>query len=360
MRSEFQIPNSEFLIPNSKGLMIASPSYGLANRLRLMGSAKVIAEALAKEFRFIWERNGDMPDTRWLDLFEPSTEFVELELPGFRGWLTKVFWRSPFAGPDRLHALGGLPGDRRAAHEKLLGFITDDNTPYACVYPGQTKPCSTHAECSVAIDPLWKHVGLRGQFNYKLVEMSDEEYVRRMRAFYRELRPVAAVTEIIDLLTRDFAPQVPIENDGAVEIAGPGVSAPVTVGVHFRQTDNTHFYEGAIPSAAYHAHMDRAIERFPNARFFVAADTAQARDVTRRRYGDRILTHVTESSDVDPRLGDRYARLGQQAALADLIALSRTSIIIGTRFSSFSYVPAVWGDVPVIETGRHLRVIPWT
>ena len=53
-------------------------------------------------------------------------------------------------------------------------------------------------------------------------------------------------------------------------------------------------------------------------------------------------------------------RRGQQLALADLIALSRTSLIIGTRFSSFSYVPAVWGDVPVIETGWHLRVIPWT
>jgi hypothetical protein len=58
----------------------------------------------------------------------------------------------------------------------------------------------------------------------------------------------------------------------------------------------------------------------------------------------------------DPR--DRYQTAS--AALADLIALSRTSIIIGTRFSSFSYVPAVWGDVPVIETGSHLRVIPWT
>src|SRR5439155_948359 len=181
---------------------------------------KIMADVLAKEFRFIWEQNGDMPDTRWHDLFEPSPEFVELELRGLRGWLTKVLWRSPFAGPDRLHALGGLPGDRWAAHEELLG-------------------------------------------------------------------------------------------------------------VHFRQTDNTHFYEGAIPPAAYHAHMDCVIERFPNARFFVAADTVQARDVTRRRYGERILTHVTESPDVDPRLGDRYARLGQQAALADLIALSRTSIIIG-------------------------------
>jgi hypothetical protein len=342
------------------GLMIASPSYGLANRLRLMGSAKIIADVLEKEFRFIWEQNGDMPETRWHDLFEPSPDFVELELAGFRGWLTKVFWRSPFAGPDRLYALGGLPGDRWAAHEKLLGFITDENTPYACVYPGATRPCSTHAECSVAIDPMWKHVGLRGQFNYKLVDMSDEEYVRRMRAFYRGLRPVAAVTEIIDRLTRDFAPQVSIENDGTADIAGPSVSVPVTVGVHFRQTDNTHFYEGAIPAAAYHALMDRAIERFPEARFFVAADTPRAREVTRRRYGDRILTHITESPGMDSRLGDRYARLGQQAALADLIALSRTSIIIGTRFSSFSYVPAVWGGVPVIETGRDLRVIPWT
>ena len=100
MRSEFRIPNSEFRIPNSKGLMIASPSYGLANRLRLMGSAKIMADVLAKEFRFIWEQNGDMPDTRWHDLFEPSPEFVELELRGLRGWLTKVLWRSPFAGPS--------------------------------------------------------------------------------------------------------------------------------------------------------------------------------------------------------------------------------------------------------------------
>jgi hypothetical protein len=340
--------------------MIASPSYGLANRLRLMGSAKIIADVLEKEFRFFWERNGDVPDTGWHDLFEPSPDCVELELPGFRGWLTKLVWRSTFAGPDRLHALGGLPGDRSAAHENLHTFITDENTPYACVYPGQTKPCSIHAECSVAIEPHWKHVGLRGQFNYKLVGMSDDEYVRRMRAFYRSLRPVAAVNDIIARLTQEFASQTPVEHPDPASIAGPQILAPVTVGVHCRQTDNTHFYVGAIPLEAYHAHMDRALERFPNARFFLAADTPQAREGTRRRYGDRILTHVTETAGADRRLGERRAHLGQQAALADLIALSRTSLIIGTRFSSFSYVPAVWGDVPVIETGRHLTVRPWT
>jgi len=32
----------------SPGLLIAIPSYGLANRLRLVGSAKVMADALAK------------------------------------------------------------------------------------------------------------------------------------------------------------------------------------------------------------------------------------------------------------------------------------------------------------------------
>src|SRR5256885_16835749 len=92
---------------------------------------------------------------------------------------------------------------------------------------------------------------LRGQFNYKLVSMRDDEYMTRMRAFYRSLRPVPAVAELVDRLTEGFASQP-------------------TIGVHCRQTDNQHFRDGPIPIAAFHAHMDRALDRQPEARFFLA------------------------------------------------------------------------------------------
>lgn len=341
--------------------MIAIPSYGLANRLRTMGSAKVMADALAKDFRLVWERRGDMPKAaRWHDLFEPSSDIVEIESAGIGGRLKFRLWSLPIAGRNRLHALGGLPRSRKAAHELLHTFTTHENTPYACAHRLQTKPCSTHAEVSVIVDPHWRHISLRGQFNYKLVEMSDAEYVRRMRAFYLSLRPTATVMAFVERLTREFAPRVALDNPTTAEIIASG-DAAITIGVHCRQTDNSQsFYEGLIPADSYHAHIDRAIERFPNARLFVAADTAAARQRIRNRYGERVLTHLTEMRDADPQLAQRYTLVGQQAALADMVALSRTSLIIGTRFSSFTYVAAVLGDIPFIETGLHMTPNPLT
>lgn len=341
--------------------MIALPSYGLANRLRVIGSAKVMADALHKDFRFVWDRRGDMPTTaHWRDLFEPSPDIVEIESVGVIGRMMFRLWSLPFAGRHRLHALGGLLRSRKAAHELLHTFTTHENTPYACAHRQQTKPCSTHAEVSVIVDRRWRHVSLRGQFNYKLVEMSDEEYVRRMRAFYLSLRPTRTVMGLVERLTAEFAPRVAVDNPSGAEIVAAS-DRPITIGVHCRQTDNSQsFYEGLIPADAYHAHIDRAIERFPSARLFVAADTDAARQRIRRRYGARVLTHLTELAGADPQLGERYTLLGQQAALADMIALSRTSLLVGTRFSSFTYVAAVLGDIPFVETGRHMTPNPLT
>jgi hypothetical protein len=339
------------------GLMIAIPSYGLANRLRTMGSAKVMADALGKDFRLIWERRGDIPDARWLDLFEPSPDIVEFDASGLRGRLLMLAWTSPLAGARRLHALGGQPYARKAAHELLHTFTTHENTPYACAHRFQTKPCSIHAELSVVLDPRWRHISLRGQFNYKLVAMNDEEYVRRMRDFYVGLRPVPEVLRLADDLTREFSPRVALHNPSHAEITASSAQ-PITIGVHCRQTDNSmSFYEGLIPPGSYHAHIDRAIERFPNARLFVAADTAAARDRIRERYGARLLHHASETS---PALAERYTLLGQRAALADMIALSRTSLLIGTRFSSFTYVSAFLGETPFIETGLDMTPNPLT
>src|SRR5207247_2883952 len=115
-------------------------------------------------------------------------------------------------------ALGGRPRARKAAHALLHTFTTHENTPYACAHRFQTKPCSIHAELSVIVDPSWTHISLRGQFNYKLVTMSDDEYVRRMRDFYFSLQPTREVWRLAADLTRDFAPNVTVDTATQAEI----------------------------------------------------------------------------------------------------------------------------------------------
>ena len=43
---------------------------------------------------------------------------------------------------------------------------------------------------------------------------------------------------------------------------------------------------------------------------------------------------------------ERRTAVGVQAALADIVALSRCSAVVGSHGSAFSYVAALWGGVP--------------
>ena len=163
-------------------------------------------------------RRRGMPGTRWHDLFEPSPDCVELELPGFRGWLTKQFWRSPFAGPDRLHALGGFREMCGKRTRSCSASWTKTSRAPASIGPDQALFDTRGV--------LRRHrsaLEARRTAGNSTTSWSDERrrYDRQMRAFYRGLRPVATVTEMIDRLMRDFAPRVAIGNDGTADIQRP-------------------------------------------------------------------------------------------------------------------------------------------
>ena len=60
------------------------------------------------------------------------------------------------------------------------------------------------------------------------------------------------------------------------------------------------------------------------------------------RFGDRVLFRTSGETT-------RTSKAGHTSALVDLYCLSRTRTMVGTRYSSFSYVAAELGNVPLIE-----------
>jgi hypothetical protein len=80
--------------------------------------------------------------------------------------------------------------------------------------------------------------------------------------------------------------------------------------------------------ARFMRRVDELLEADPGRRIFLAADMPETYDAFLRRYGDRLLYLARDTFD-------RSARQ-LQFALADAILLSRTPILLGSTWSSFS------------------------
>jgi hypothetical protein len=122
-----------------------------------------------------------------------------------------------------------------------------------------------------------------------------------------------------------------------------------TVGVHIRRIDESKpsvdfpdfakkFHDTTLD--LFKEAMSKELERERGTRFFLATNKEEIEQKFIGEFGDAVRIHNKSSySREDPR--------GIQDALVDLIALSRTTRIIGTKSSSFGQLAAQIGRIKI-------------
>lgn len=97
-----------------------------------------------------------------------------------------------------------------------------------------------------------------------------------------------------------YAPFVPVEALRERIAAHAGTPAQ-TVGVHIRRTDNARAADRS-PLHAFELSMQRQLDQAPDTRFFVATDDPQTLQALCSRFGDRVLSYPKRSlARNDPR-----------------------------------------------------------
>lgn len=109
-----------------------------------------------------------------------------------------------------------------------------------------------------------------------------------------------------------------------------------TIGVHIRRTDNINAITVSSTSKFRDA-MEKAVVMEPRTKFYLASDCPDTIKELRDHFGDRIITADIPAS--------RKSEEGIQQAVVELYALSRTSYMFRSHFSSFSRTAAEIGNI---------------
>ena len=255
------------------------PAGGLANRMKAIDSAILLARHLSAKLRIIWFRDNGL-NCRFDQLFEP------LEIPGVELIEATTF--------DLL--LYDRPRKKNLWAPRLYQKIAFD----ACIYVEEATRL------------------YRENFDFKQWAANKNVYLASCIYFYPDegkrflpFRPIKSLTLQIEEGSKRFGPD--------------------TIGIHIRRTDNIISIQES-PIELFIAEMRVAIATNVRANFYLASDSIEDKERLKELFGQRIIT-----SD---QAADRNSIEGMQNALVELWLLSKTNRIIGSAQSSFSETAA--------------------
>lgn len=111
-----------------------------------------------------------------------------------------------------------------------------------------------------------------------------------------------------------------------------------TVGVHIRSTDNYKSKEMS-PISLFLNRMEKELAHSPNTLFYLSTDSDESRKMLLKHFGSKKIIF-------QPNIElSRDSRAGIKDAYVDMLCLSRTRMIYGSYWSSFSAVAAAVGRV---------------
>lgn len=130
-----------------------------------------------------------------------------------------------------------------------------------------------------------------------------------------------------------FHPQI-------VEQADRVLGGKSCVGIHIRQDDNREAIANSPLPLFFHV-MENAVKTCPDTCFYISTDDREVLHQILRKYPGRCLYYKNKS-------WERGQKAGQLSAAVDMLCLSRTSIIYGSYWSSFSEEASKMGNIQKI------------
>lgn len=293
------------------------PTSGLANQLRGLTSAMLMAEDLGRELHLSWNEHQDMPDTSLSDLFsEPMLPPTTLSGSSFS---RLEQWRFCHRNREVLSLWDQL---KRAVlpHHQFNSIGCD--------------------MVATGIHPASRLILISSYYSYSLRRTPDAVFYRRRNRAYQSFVPIPELNQAIEKFEADSFG----EHTLGIHLR-TGISIRnAKMGIH----DGNHFWPDGIPFEKFFTFIDEEIDAHPGTKILLATDNLSVCDPLLSRYEDRIIMYPKPT---DNGMIGRSSLADHKNALIDLFLLARTQKLIGTYNSTFSYEAAVIGDVPFIEIG---------
>lgn len=271
------------------GKLIVQPMGGLANRMRVIGKLRMVANEAHVPMEVLWVSNKDV-GAEWREIFEQPMDFVIREISGpYRHEYYSAKWY-------------------KNIHHYLWAWLHRYTwLPYNIVEK---------------LDEDTSEDGLQKLFNQWIAQLQSGKilYISTGDNFGEDydisiFKPIATLQKETDA----FLP-----------------SDKEVYGIHIRRTDNAWAIENS-PLELFENKVASILKAEPEALFYLASDDADTIAHFQKRFGDAILSR--------PKTYGRTTVRGIQDAIIEMWLLSKTRKIFGSFYSSYSGMAAKIGNI---------------
>ncbi len=250
---------------------------GLANRMRAIDSAYMIAQKINAPFEVLWEKSFEL-NCSFMKLFRPIENII-------------------------LHEYHSGKIKKRIS-DRMVRYLWETGIKLPL---GYSKYMSDQEVLSLK----------RNHYSFDDLHKDLPVFISTVNRFYEGADALKIFQPIPELQT---------VIDGYHSLYGNNI-----LGIHIRRTDNLESVRYS-PIQGFFEIMDAELAKNPATNFYLATDSPDDERLMRSRYMGHIISHEKDLS--------RNSEKGIQDALIDLYCLSNTQKIIGSYFSSFSEVAA--------------------
>ena len=225
--------------------LVLYPQYGLANRLRALASAKILADYTGRKLFVNWYPSKEC-NIEWEELFVNTLERYSTPLSSFQAGINLY---------DDEHNADGFYWDMP---QSLLSNRADVVAVHTCR-------------------------------SFQSARMSQDTYKAAKSLFYKSLQPVSAIQDIVSTILRNY-------------FEGHNV-----IGIHVRRTDHLSFTNKdpkvVCPTDLFIEAMTGILKNNPDVKFFLATDDKEEELLIKGTFGDALIVYEKATVCTDTKKG---------------------------------------------------------